>query len=151
MIFSQYVLNRVFPSFHKSVHSSFRQALCDYSLAYSIYKRVYKTNLFTNVFKEQYERFKDLYSPYSFFGEVLYCEVPREFRPEPSTLVDELTKLGEFLERWTGFDFEKAKKIAEKRDIFISRLFEHFQPVDIGFRAYRARRSFNTRTVGECF
>lgn len=146
MVFSSYVLNRVFPSFHKSVPSALRRDLQDYSLAYTMYER-FNSDLFSNQFKKQYERFYDKFSCHTFFCKVLYFEVPRELRP--TNLVEELTQLGQRIEKYMSLDLEEAEKISQKRDRFIFKLFEFLQPIDVGARAHQARRNFNFTSAWE--
>lgn len=150
MVFSSYVLNRVFPSFHKSVPSILRRRLQDYSLEFSMFKRYFSNSLFYEQFQNQFNRFYSYFAPYTFFGEVLYTEIPRDSRPTISGLQQYLSQDGEFIERWYNrINFKEAEEIAQKRDRFIFRLFEHVQPVDIGARAYKCRRNFGLSCARE--
>lgn len=149
LVFSQYVLNRVFPSFHKSVPSALRRDLQDYSLYYSMYKCFYSNTLFYE-FQRQFKRFHDYFSAHTFFGEVKYAEVPRDYRPVVHDLGRLLSETGERIERYIPrLNLEEAEKTAELREKFIFKLFRYVQPVDIGARAYKTRRNFGLSAAKE--
>lgn len=143
LVFSQYVLNRVFPSYHKSVPSDLRRSLQDYSLLYSVFSNLKSKNLFYEQISLQFKKFYDYFAPHTFFGFVSLGEIPRECQPSLDGLTQELCNLGAKIERWYGcINFQDAEEIAKKRDRFIFRLFQYIQPVDIGAIAYKARRNF---------
>lgn len=100
------------------------------------------SNLFTNQLNKQYETFFQHFSSHVFFGKIFLYEIPKDVRPNRDSLLSEIVTCGNRIERYLGFDFKKAEEIAKKRDLFITKLFMHFQPVDLLQRGYKAKRNF---------
>lgn len=150
LVFSQYVLNRIFPSWSKSVPSNLRRSLSDFALCYSTIARFNFNSLFYNQITELHERYINYFAPWVYYCTIPLCEIPKDARLRSTNLEELCFSYSRTIEKYyERIDFKKAEKIAEKRGLFVSKLFAHQQPVDIGFRAYRARRNFGLSSARE--
>lgn len=150
VVFSQYVLNRIFPSFCKAVPSVLRKSLADFSNAYSTLVEHGYNSLFNEKIKNDYERFSQYFSPHVFFRVFdIYC-LNRDARYRDEDALQAIADNTALIEQHYGcYDFSKIKEIAEKREKFCTKLFLYSQPVDIGARKYRATRNFGLSAARE--
>lgn len=143
VVFSQYVLNRIFPSWSKSVPSVLRRALADFSLNYSYLVQRDPTNLFLNQLKQKFYDYKRFFAGDCYFTFIPLYSVTKDVRNFISEPVITCESTSSTIDKYyQKIDFNEAKKIADLRNVFCSRLFAHVHPVDIGFRAFRAKRNF---------
>lgn len=150
LVFSQYVLNRIFPSWSKAVPSVLRRSLADFALCYSSLAHYNTNSLFYNQIEKIHERYFKYFAPHVYYCTIPMCEVPKAARPSSFGVEELCFRYQREIDKYFGrIDFQKAKEIADKRGLFISKLFLHNQPVDIGARAYKARRAFGLSSARE--
>lgn len=143
LVFSQYVLNRVFPSWSKSVPSVLRRALADFSLSYSRLLQRDCFNIFFNQIQYLYDKYHSYFAEHCYIATIPLCSVSKEVRYKAGDDVELCNEYSGIIERYYNkINFKEAKEIADKRGFFCSKLFEHVIPPDIASRAYRARRNF---------
>lgn len=147
VVFSQYVLNRIFPSWHRSVPAVLRSALADFSLGVSSLWRC-RSEL-VKPFIKKFHEYNILFSKYCFFGLLPLYELPSWAKPFGVEAAELARGSIGTIEKYKKIDFEKVQVLADKRTRFCERLFAHQQPVDIGFRAFRASRSFGLSLARE--
>lgn len=135
VVFSQYVLNRVFPAWCRSVPPVLRRALADYSLAYSVLESK-NEHMF---YQQQFENYEKIFAKDCFFGRLNLAEFSR--KDYPLDCGEELREQGKIIEKFRSrVDFSDARRLNYKRNVFVHRLFEFAQPVNISARAYDIRR-----------
>lgn len=143
VVFSQYVLNRIFPSWSKSVPSVLRRALADFSLNYSYLVQRDPNNLFMNELKQKFYDYKCYFARDCYFCFVPMSSVTKSVRELVTDGYSSVRNAQVVIDKfYKKIDFKEAKKISDLRNVFCSKLFSHVQPVDIGFRAFRAKRNF---------
>lgn len=150
VVFSQYVLNRIFPSWCKAVPSALRRDLADFSLGYSRLKDF--SNLFTNQIQQDYDDFNKYFSSYCVFGTFRLFSLPVDVRPSVNEALQICGECAARIRLYIGkINFAEVQKIADKRGLFCSKLFEHVKHTDIGARAFNARRKFGLSAATEIF
>lgn len=141
LVYDQYVLNRILPSYSRSVPSHFRRNLHEFSRLVNsgethvndIYKNKY------NEYKDRY--FTDVFDPYQ-GGTPLSCSGFDE-KEVKMPLIDYLEHLVREIDRvGSRIDFAHAHRIADKRNLFLCKLFKYPKKVDIAERSYRARKRY---------
>lgn len=143
VVFSQYVLNRIFPSWSKSVPSVLRRALADFSLNYSYLVQRDPNNLFMTELKQKFHDYKRYFAGDCYFTFIPLHSVSKDVRQFVTDGYASIRHAQVVIDKYyQKIDFKEAKKIADLRNVFCSKLFAHVQLVDIGFRAFRAKRNF---------
>lgn len=150
LVFSQYVLNRIFPSWSKSVPSVLRRALADFSLCYSKFLSYGTNNLFFNQIQQKYDDYRSFFYPHCYIASIPLFELDKNAKASADCSVEFAETCSRIIDKYyKRIDFSKAQKIADLRNLFISKLFRYVQPVDIASRAYRARRNFGLSAARE--
>lgn len=150
LVFSQYVLNRIFPSWSKAVPSVLRRSLADFALCYSSMAHYNSNSLFYNQIEKLHERYLKYFAPWVYYCTIPMCDVPKKACLGSNGLEELCFSYSRTIEKYYDrIDFQEAKKVHEKRGLFVSKLFMHQQPVDIGARAYKARRNFGLSVARE--
>lgn len=143
LVFSQYVLNRIFPSWSKSVPSVLRRSLADFSLAYSKLLRYDPQNIFFNQIQELYDKYRSYFYPHCYIVTIPMYSIDRNAKEVVYEPTETAFNCSSVIDKFYGkINFSEAQEIADKRGLFCSKLFLYQQPCDIGARAYRARRNF---------
>lgn len=139
LVFSQYVLNRVFPSWCRSVPPLLRQAVSKYALCCAV-KFKNGIDIFNRRLLDEYNKFKCFYGKHIMFPAIdLQNYSTKELSFPLEETLSECQKV--MYKYFNRLDFELCRRLADKRNLFVSRLFEYAVPVDIGHRAYLARQT----------
>lgn len=133
---SRYLLNRVFPSFYRSVSSEFRksvQGIVTYG------KKIYNFDL---------SKFLD-YDKYFYTG--FHDNLPRSLVCESRYSVVS-TKINDLLQSYVKSfvslsSCEEAKKISELRQKFLGRLFRYQFDTDLKVRSYECNKILNYQSI----
>lgn len=141
MVFDQYILNRIFPSFSRSVPAKLRQSLADFSLSYAIAKRNNSLLLYDDIMTERYVRYSAKY------GDALYVlpEQMIDYIPRDTLhgTIEELDALATFIESYNSLDVGRCRELSDMRNKFVYKLFRNAKFVDISKRAFLARHRIN--------
>ncbi len=136
LVFSRYVLNRVFPSWCRQVPPVLRSALAEWSLGMSILKRQ-GIDLLTQKYSVLHEKILSKFQAHCFCGDINLFEFScKDF---PQDVVQHLEDCYKVIQPFFTIDFSRCQRIADLRNRFIFKLFEFATPVDIGARAYAIR------------
>lgn len=150
LVFSQYVLNRLFPSWSKSVPSILRRSLADWCLNFSYIIQRDPNNLFINQLKHQYHAYKSFFGEYCYFAFVPFADVTKDVRELCTDAFGTLRNTSLVIDKYyKKIDFEEVQKIADKRGLFCSKLFLYATSCDISARSFRARRNFSLSSARE--
>lgn len=149
---NSYYLNKLFPSFSKSLPPKLKSNLRDYLLCYSTLKYIHHYET------EKYDKEAKAFS--NFFGKYFYCPILEHSQISkgmvyPSAYCHrQMAVLLPSLESAfnLGQDYyDRALEVQRKRDYFLSKLFRYANDLDIEFRGYVTRRSFALAQEREIF
>lgn len=142
LVFDQYVLNHLVPSYCKSVPSQFRSNLQEFSRLLNSPIKCENLDFFRSKYNEYCVKyFHEVFNPYH-GGTPAVCSIYDEKETKMplekylNSLVKQIDRVG------TKVDFAEAHSLADKRNLFLYKLFRYSTPVDISERAYRARRRY---------
>lgn len=145
--FSSYVLNRVFPSFCRSVSSEARKNLHQFCLAYSSYLSYtpFKgKSLLHDYYAQKYSTYNSYFSKYVYMGLVPFDELKfadgYTFESAQSDMTQLIPLLDDYLSK--GVDLDQCMELHNKRGIFLSNLFQYTTPIDKNARAEKAQKMF---------
>lgn len=137
--FNSYIIDRLFPSFCRSVPYKLRSAVRQLCLSSSFIGHDYR---FGDILK-----FKELYSPHIYFPLFQHSQSPYDIKLSASFcpafdwcqrfIIDHCLDV---LERYVDFDFRLSNDLASRRSVFLFNLFEHAVPKDLKDKAYVWRR-----------
>lgn len=154
LCFCSYVLNRIFPSFCRSVSKDFRDAWIDYCQALaSLKNKTFETFQF-------YETdYKTFYLPFrQKISDFLYCppvssELGRNFSKfSCEALFSILSRAKEILQGYPSLDFlGYFKTLQEKREVFCSKLIRGIPLINLSVKSHELRKSFALAAAREIF
>lgn len=151
--YSSYVLNRIFPSFCRSVAKEFRDACFDFTL----YFRQMSNSLFSVSYAREYDKIKALY------GDSVYLcpdgvSIPISCQCGSDTAESFCTHALDVIDHYKNKWYNKDKStlytfkwLSDRRAAFLGKLFRTKQPVDIEAAAYIASQRMNYQSPYEVF
>lgn len=149
--FDGYVLNRIFPSYSKLIPSELRISAIKFKYYFEAFKQsdpsltfLFEStnewidnhlngNIFLPVVKHHDLSVSDISQDSRIFGILQQC----------------VDKIGKF--RDSVFQFGEAEEAQKKRQLFLSKCFRTFSPIDIAALGYSARKQFSRAKSLECF
>lgn len=144
--FNRYLLNRVFPSFCRSVAAPFRQAVIG---AFQQWRYVSIKMPLLSRFD-----FESLYNKYSKYFYICNDKESKFWLNQPDDLiVNSADNLHRFITREEekyrakGKTFDMFQKLADLREKFLVKLFQFTYPIDMKMRAYVARTNINYSSI----
>ena len=124
--FFRYTINRIFPSFCQSVPLELRNAVRQLCISAPFVKH---SDSYMNILQAQ---FKDLFWPRHYLSDLgRNCEFEEKFLsyksvPGSCSLgIHEVKQNIDILLKYKDFDFDKSLLLANKRNLFLSKIFEH--------------------------
>lgn len=132
--FDSYILNRVFPSFCRSVPVEFRRSLNHWMNAY--YNHEFQDTMFDDYIEQLHRLLLERLEP------VIYInKTGTNLTMGHYSSFDDFLNDGEYLlQTSVNIDLNEARELANKRNVFLAKLYENKEPVDIATRAYNARQ-----------
>lgn len=132
LVFSQYVLNRIFPSWSKAVPSVLRSSLAEFALCYSTIASYNFNSIFYNQIVKLHEHFIERYSPFVYYCTIPLCEVPKEAKPSSVGLEERCFRLSTIIFKiGERINFKEAQEIADKEDISSPNSFYIINPLTL--------------------
>lgn len=140
--FDGYVLNRLFPSFCKTIPSSLRMSASRFMYHFSCLSLTDPTLTF--LYQSTYDSIISNFDPRLYWTcnqFECHCIDLRSDSRTIGILEDCSRKLQPFFGR--TFDFDQAQENQKKRDLFLSKCFRDLSPVDIDALGYSCRQSLS--------
>lgn len=152
LFFSQYVLNRIFPSWCRSIPSEFRTALSSYALAFSKFKIMddVRSEMERSLFRDYYQNRSDeilmKHGKFVWCGpidskNVLFWDDVHWPGDNVTHIMDECLKL---IDKYSIDDevYIRARRLHDLRQVFMAKLFENMEPIDIDYEEWRCKQMF---------
>lgn len=149
LVLSKYMVNRIFPTMSSSVPATLKNSMRSFNVCYANLKA--RQHAVLGQFTQIYEDFNKFFSNYMYCPRLsvdLINNNPASLhRPDERCIrdiLDAINILTPFYNKGKEY-FENAKKLAEKRVLFMSNLFKRLTPVTddiIAFKDYKALKSF---------
>lgn len=161
LYFSQYILNRVLPSFCRSIPSEFRSAVASFALAFSKYKVTQyisikqEKNLFADYYAGIATGLESKHGAFIWAGpidtnknNVLFWDDERFPDDVPiKTMEDCLTIINKYdINRAT---YERANRLHALRQVFMAKLFANQDPIDIDYTEWKNKTLFEAYAAKE--
>lgn len=140
---SKYLLDKLFPTFSRSLPVGLKRDVRDYLLSYSILKYYHKYE--TKEFDYKAKRFADFFRPY-FYCPILECsDIQKGMVYSPQRCLRMLAFCEPSIESAINLGrkfYDNARKLHDERNRFLFKLFLNEMEQDINHRAYKAGKSF---------
>lgn len=137
LVFDRYTLNRIYPSFCRSVNSAFRTACQRVAWLSSCVRDSFA---FPWLFDDVVNKIRDDWSQHFF------CPFPEQVSLRDTGNIDaklfQLETDCRYLRKWfvKVIDWDNAHKLAQMRDVFLAKLFMHPRVVDVSLYAYQVKQ-----------
>lgn len=143
--FNRYILNRVFPTFSRSIPHEFRESLRDFGQYLSHALKLFPKNPLFVKYEKAFQLYLHRYSKSFYFGIPNICETARNTFMDLLTLHSNLAECFKTCSKYSALfpSFVFASELERKRHMFLSRLFLYKQPVDLVAKSARCRQMFS--------
>lgn len=137
----RYVLGKILPTFSSSLPVGLKNHVRKFMFSYAQLK--IRKNENVNLFDEKFEKVFSYFSPYFYCPRFENSDISASLEVSTETLLRDLLEADEAIERAMsrGTDYyESVKYIDGRRQLYLTKLFEHSEPILIDSRAYKFRR-----------
>ena len=139
--FNRYILNRVVPTLSRSFPYSVKKRVRRFVLNYEILKNRKSVNQY--VFEEKAKIFLDFFGKYFYIPQLEFTEIKTSMEDSTDSILRQMLEDENEIQRAMSKGreyYNRAVRLDERRQVFLSKLFMIQEDVDLPARAYNYRR-----------